>query len=37
MINQIRNDQVKMEASLISKIIDYCEKEIEKMTGINLE
>ena len=36
-INQIKNEQVKMEATLISKILDHCEKEIEKITGISLE
>ena len=36
-INQIKNEQVKIESTLISKILDHCEKEIEKITGISLE
>lgn len=32
-----KNDQVKNECVLISKILDQCEKEIERITGISLE
>lgn len=37
MITQSKTDQVKTEGVLISKILDYCEKEIERITGISLE
>jgi len=36
-LNYVKIEQVKNESVLISKILDNCEKEIEKITGISLE